>query len=248
LLARLKDPVPAAVASRFGELLTRRMRREPVAYIRGRKEFMSLDFEVAPSVMIPRPDTESLVEYALDFLNGLDHDATVMDLCTGSGCIGISIAVWGRKCRVYASDILRGALDVAQRNAARHGVGDRMMFVEGDLYDAFDIDRMTGMFDLIISNPPYVSEAEWRDLQPEASEYEPRGALVAGEDRFAVVRDVIEGAPRLLRPGGMLLVEMTDEMAAEAQRHAQAMGLFGEMGAVHTLGGRVCGTWAWDRP
>jgi len=233
--------VPAEVALRFDEMLARRLRREPAAYIRGRKEFMSLEFEVTGAVMIPRPETEALVERALCRLGQRDGDHMVMDLCTGSGCIGISLAVYARKCRVYASDIDGDALEVAGRNAVRRGVADRMAFLEGDLYAPFDKERMAGTFDLVISNPPYVSEPEWDRLWPEASTYEPRRALVAGEDGFELVRRVISDAPTWLRRGGAMLVETAERMVEEAKRLAEGTGLFDEVAGLKALGGRLCG-------
>jgi len=241
LLARLSDPVPAEVALRFDEMLARRLHREPAAYIRGRKEFMSLEFEVTRAVMIPRPETEALVERTLSRLGRCDSGRTVMDLCTGSGCVGISVAVYARKCRVCASDIDRDALAVARRNAVRRGVADRLAFFEGDLYAAFDRDRMAGTFDVVVSNPPYVSEPEWATLWPEASRYEPRGALVAREDGFEIIRRVIEGAPVWLRPGGVVLVETAERMVGETMRLAEDTGLFDEVAAFKALGGRFCG-------
>jgi release factor glutamine methyltransferase len=241
LLARLADSVPAEVTSRFEEMLERRVAREPAAYIRGRKEFMSLEFEVTGAVMIPRPETEALVERALERLGERDDDQTVMDLCTGSGCIGVSLAVYARKCRVCASDIDADALLVARRNAVRAGVYDRMEFFKGDLYAPFDRDSMAGTFDLIVSNPPYVSELEWGRLWPEASTYEPRRALVARDDGFEMVRRVIEGVPTWLRHGGVVLVEMAERMVEDAKRVAEATGLFAEVAALRALGGSLCG-------
>ena len=241
LLARLTDPVPAEVASRFDEMLARRLSREPAAYIRGRKEFMSLEFEVTGAVMIPRPETESLVERALERLGDRGGDQTVMDLCTGSGCIGISLAAFARKCRVYASDIDADALQVAWRNAVRAGVCDRLEFLEGDLYAPFDREVMAGTFDLIVSNPPYVSELEWGKLWPEASTYEPRRALVAQDDGFEIVRRVIEGAPTWLRHGGAVLMETAERMVDKAKHVAEATGLFVEVSGLEALGSGLCG-------
>jgi len=241
LLARLTDTVRPEVASRFDEMLARRLSREPAAYIRGRKEFMSMEFEVAGAVMIPRPETESLVERALERLGERDVDQRVMDLCTGSGCIGISLAAYARKCRVYASDIDADALQVARRNAVRARVCDRVEFLEGDLYAPFDIEMMAGTFDLIVSNPPYVSELEWGNLWPEASRYEPRRALVARDDGFEIVRRVIEGAPTWLRHGGAVLVETAERMVDNAKRVAEATGLFVEVSSLEALDGGLCG-------
>jgi len=241
LLARLREPVPADVARRYDDLLARRLRREPTAYIRGHKEFMSIEFEVSPAVMIPRPDTETLVELGLDLLEQLGGGEMVMDLGTGSGCIGVSLAAYARKCVVYASDISRDAVEVARRNAAQVDVEDRMVFAEGDLYEAFEGQGMAGRFDLIVSNPPYVSGTEWRGLAPEAAGYEPCSALVAGEDGFEIVRRLVEDAPQWLRVGGTLLVETPADMAARAGRLAEATGLMEEVGDIRTIDGRVCG-------
>jgi len=241
LLAHMNQPVPTDVVSRFDKLLKRRLHREPLAYIRGYKEFMSLDFEVNRSVMIPRPATEMSVERALDFLSELGEDRLVMDVCTGSGCIGISIAVYARKSRVYASDICGDSLAVARRNAARTGVDDRITFVEGDLYEPFDGLGMAGTFDVVISNPPYVSETEWETLWPEAVEHEPRRALVAGETGLEIVSRVIEGAPQWLRPGGIVLVETGEAAADRAVRLAGDIEELEHVKEIRCLGGDVCG-------
>jgi release factor glutamine methyltransferase len=248
LFARLSEPVPQEVHSRFDGFVDRRRDREPVAYIRGRKEFMSIEFEVNRSVLIPRPETETLVATALDFLGGLDHDQHVIDLCTGSGCVAVAMAVLGRKCLVEASDISSDALEVARRNAAKAGVESRVTFRHGDLYDAFAAGALRGAVDAVVANPPYVAEDEWSGLPPEASRHEPRLALAAGEDGFEIVRRVIEGSVQWLRPGGLLLVEMAPRQTPSARELAEQTGHFAEVDDVHTIDGTVCGIKAKGMP
>jgi release factor glutamine methyltransferase len=205
LLMRLDDVPPEGFDQAFSALIERRARREPAAYICGTQEFWSRDFEVGPGVLIPRPETELIVE---ELLNLLPVDAPalprrVADIGTGSGCIAISVAAERPNVHVVATDISRAALDVARRNAARIGVAPRIEFLE-----CAYLSGTSGMFDFILANPPYISEAEYQELAPEVREYEPETALRAGDDGLRDVRQIVDVAADRLKPGGTLFMEI----------------------------------------
>jgi release factor glutamine methyltransferase len=172
--------VPPAAGRRFGEMVRRRLRREPVAYILGRKGFRRLELAVDPRVLVPRPETELLVELALEL-----RPARVIDVGTGSGAIALAVADELPECEVTATDTSPGAVEVARGNAERLGLGDRLRFLEGTLPD----DERG--WDLILANLPYVAERDWPSLQPEVTQYEPREALLAGPDGLDVYRALI---------------------------------------------------------
>jgi release factor glutamine methyltransferase len=200
-------PGPDARA-RFRAMLTRRAEREPLAYIVGHKEFFSLDFEVTPAVLIPRPETETLVEAALKFV-AAHPQAHVLDIGTGSGAIAVAIAANAPRARLTATDISESALDVARRNAASHRCAERIDFVRADLFPP-----ARSKFDLIISNPPYIPSAAIAALEPEIERYEPRAALDGGIDGLRCYRTIAAGATRHLASGGAVMVEVGAGQAA----------------------------------
>jgi len=221
LLAATRDPLALGVLAAFDVVVARRARREPIAYIVGRQEFWSLDFEVNRDVLIPRPETELLVETALS-LSRRRRPARprIADVGTGSGCIAIALARELSAAALWASDVSPPALTVARRNALRLGVAPRIQFAEGDLLAPLQAE---GPFDLICCNPPYVSES--LSLQPEL-EYEPAQALFAGTDGLATIRRLLAEAPKLLRCGGSLLVEIGQGQADAVRALAAALGCF----------------------
>jgi release factor glutamine methyltransferase len=180
LAAEPEAGVPADAARRFGEMVRRRLRREPVAYILGRKGFRHLELEVDRRVLIPRPETELLVELALEL-----SPRRVLDMGTGSGAVALAIAQELPGCELLATDISAGALEVARANAERLGLAGRVEFHEAML--PADPPRL----DLIVANLPYVAEADWGSLEPEVTEWEPREALLAGEDGLDVIRAAV---------------------------------------------------------
>lgn len=194
--------VDEAAATCMANLVKRRQSREPVAYILGRKAFYDLDLRVTRDVLIPRPETEILVEEALRWL-AHRPDARVLDLCTGSGAIAVALARHAPCARVTATDISPAALRVARENAERNGVRG-IAWQVGDLYDAVRGKH----FDLVVANPPYVSAQEYAVLEPNVREYEPVGALLADERGLAVLRRLCEGAAEVLSPAGALGVEI----------------------------------------
>lgn len=193
-------------ATQFNACVERRGRREPLQYITGEVEFRGLVFRVNRDVLIPRPETELLVDEVFNSVS--KKDAAVLDLCTGSGCIAISIAKELADSRVYAADISEGALAVAKENASRHGVGERITFLTGDLFEAIDKLDLQARTDVIVSNPPYVSAEEMKELQPEIKDYEPASALFGGEDGLDFYRRIIRESPSFLAPGGLVIMEM----------------------------------------
>ena len=205
MLLRQDDPLPTGFEEAFSALVERRARREPAAYIRGKQEFWSREFDVTPEVLIPRPESELIVE---ELINLLPVDAPalprrVADIGTGSGCIAVSVAAERPNVHVVATDISRAALDVARRNAEAAGVAARIEFVE-----CAYLSGATGPFDFILANPPYISESEYEELAPEVREYEPQMALLAGEDGLRDIRQIVDVAAARLKPGGTLFMEI----------------------------------------
>jgi release factor glutamine methyltransferase len=172
--------IPPPAARRFGEMVRRRLRREPVAYIVGRKGFRHLELTVDQRVLIPRPETELLVELALEL-----RPESVLDVGTGSGAVALAIAAELPDCEVTATDSSPVALEVARANAARLGLGERVRFVEGTVPPG-------ETFDLIVANLPYVAKRDWPSLQPEVTEWEPREALLAGKDGLDAIRVLLD--------------------------------------------------------
>ncbi len=201
LLTEQQAPPPAALEPRFSEWLSRREQKEPSAYILGRREFWGLDFEVSPAVLIPRPESEFIVEEALATVNG-NHAPRIADVGTGSGCIAVAIAHTLPGARVVATDISGDALKVARRNARKNGVADRVHFVETSYMDGLE-----GPFDIITSNPPYVKEQDRKFVSRAVVRYEPHVALFGGDDGLTGVRAVLDGARSCLAPGGWLIFE-----------------------------------------
>jgi release factor glutamine methyltransferase len=199
--------IPPPAARRFGELVRRRLRREPVAYILGRRGFRHIELAVDPRVLIPRPETEMLVELALELQPG-----SVLDLGTGSGAIALAVAAELPACAVTAVDTSPGALEVARVNAERLGLTDRVRFIEGSLPSDED-------FDLILANLPYVAEADWASLQPEVTEWEPREALLAGPDGLDAIRELLSNSV-----GGVVALEVGEGQAGAVGEMLRAVG------------------------
>ena len=205
LVAHSDEALAPDALELFRERVRRRAAGEPAQYITGRQEFYGLEFEVGPAVLIPRPETELLVETALELLRGVGGPR-LCDVGTGSGCVAVALLHERADARAVAVDISADALAVAARNAARHAVADRLALVASDCFDALDPARHR--FDLVASNPPYVAEGDLAGLQREVREHEPRAALTPGGDGLRVIRRLLEDAPRFLRGGGWLVFEI----------------------------------------
>ena len=211
---RLLSPAELVVAKR---LVQRRVGREPLQYIFGTQEFCGLEFHVNPAVLIPRPETELLVKYAAQRISA-ERSATIVDVCTGSGCIAVAIARQRPRARMIGTDISRSSLDVARRNAIRHLLGERILWLEGNLLGALAGQRLEAQVDVIVSNPPYIPEADWATLQPEVRLFEPRGALIAGLQGTELHEQLLLEAGRYLTPGGALILEIGPVRLAHSAR------------------------------
>ena len=214
--------VSALRAEQARALFTRRAARAPLQYLLGTQEFRGLDMAVTPDVLIPRPETELLVEEALQAVVGI-AEPVLADVGTGSGCIAVAIACECPEATIYALDISAAALAVAQFNTARHGARARIRFLQADLLEAFCVAEA---FDVIVSNPPYIPEGEVEGLQPEVARYEPRVALAAGPDGLAFYHRLLRDAPPLLKPGGRLIMELGCGQADAVARPARECGAF----------------------
>lgn len=208
LYVRLDDDLPSRYKSSLSRLVTRRLAKEPSAYILGHREFYGLDFYVAPGVLIPRPETETLVEESVAYIrSNFPNDYPVIaDIGTGSGAVAISLAYLFPKTKVYATDISAQALDIATLNCIRHGV--RVELLEGDL-----LAPLSQAVDIIAANMPYIRDDEMGGLSEEIRGYEPRVALSGGEDGLDVIRRLIIDAPGKLRNGGVVLLEVAPSQA-----------------------------------
>ena len=207
----------ASDAEKYFALIARRAEGEPTQYLTGKQEFWGLEFEVTPAVLIPRSETEHVMEVALARLGprglkfhldtGLPREKLrVADVGTGSGCLAVALAYELPHAEVFATDISGPALEVARRNAIRHGVADRVHFLQTDLLEA--LSRESHSFDLIVSNPPYVARNESAQLQREVRDHEPHAALFGGPTGMEIYAQLIDEAARMLLPGGMLVLEL----------------------------------------
>ena len=234
LYTHFEDPLTDAERAVMRELVQRRANSEPVAYLVGHREFFGIEFAVTNDVLIPRPDTETLVLEALALAK--PHDGCrVLDLGTGSGCIAISIALNCEACHVTATDISNAALDVARQNAERHQVDDRIQFLPGDLFAALNSDQR---FDIVASNPPYVTVAELETLQPDVRLHEPRLALDGGADGLDVIHKFIAQSPERLATNGYLLIEIAAEQADPVCDLLSANPAFVDVEVLKDLAGR----------
>lgn len=199
-------PVDGGALERYQAYLDERARGRPAAYIIGHREFMGLDFLVDERVLIPRPETEVLVEMVLDLVAGT-ASPQIVDIGTGSGAIATSLAVARSDAAIFATDISAGALDVARANAARHGVGERVRFLSGDLLEPIAAGGIR--VDVVACNPPYVSGEDVAALPREIRDYEPTAAVIAPAGAESFHLRLIEAAPEVLRPGGWLVMEVS---------------------------------------
>ncbi|MEZ7198182.1 peptide chain release factor N(5)-glutamine methyltransferase [Pseudodesulfovibrio karagichevae] len=214
-------------------LVTRREAGEPVAYILGSREFYGLDFAVSPAVLIPRPETEHIVE-AVEAAFSTDRAFRFADLGTGSGILAVTIAVLFPKACGVAVDISPEALDVAKSNARAHNVADRLDFIQAD----FTRETLDGAFDLVVSNPPYVSEPEFAAASHEVTGFEPTGALVSGPEGLAHIRAMLPGVAAMLKPGGRFFMEIGyDQAKMITSIILDKYALFEEVGVQKDLAG-----------
>ena len=237
IFARSREALTPAEYHELRRLTFRRLRREPLPYILGQWEFFGLDFLVNPAVMIPRPETETLVEEALAWYERRraqdGRTLTIADVGTGSGCIAISLASKLPEANVIALDISRDALKVAAENAERHGVANRLRLLESDLLTA-----VSGTLDLVVANLPYIPDADVPSLQPEVSQYEPRIALGGGPDGLSLIRRLLAQAQPVLSPQGAIMLEINPPQSAALPREALDAFPAADVRVVQDLAGR----------
>lgn len=237
-----------AIRGKMRELVQRRAQAEPVAYLVGHREFFSLDFRVTKDVLIPRPDTETLVIEVIEGIkqlaaarkeSGDTSPVRVIDLCTGSGCVAVSVAKRSQMAKlnvqITATDISPGALAIAAENATRHGVQDLITFVEGDLFAPVATDSR---FDIIASNPPYIPTAEIATLDAEVAKHEPLLALDGGASGFDVIDRLIAAAPDFAAANALFLMELSPEQADTASQKLTAAGKYADVTVRRDLAAR----------
>ncbi|MGK5530307.1 peptide chain release factor N(5)-glutamine methyltransferase [Streptomyces sp. URMC 129] len=208
--SKLHTVPDAEFDARYWEAVARREAREPLQHITGRAFFRFLELQVGPGVFVPRPETESVVGWAIDAVRAMDVvEPLIVDLCTGSGAIALALAQEVPRSRVHAVELDETALEWARRNAE----GSRVVLHHGDARTA--LPELSGQVDLVISNPPYIPLTEWEYVAPEARDYDPQLALFSGEDGLEMIRGLERAAHRLLRPGGMVVVEHADTQGGQ---------------------------------
>jgi release factor glutamine methyltransferase len=220
---------------RFEALVRRRAAREPLAYITGRKEFYSIEFEVAPAVLVPRPETETIVDLALKFAAERPN-CRLLDIGTGCGAIAVAVASNAPGVRVVATDISTDALAIAHRNAIRLGLESRARFIHADCWDTLDGGEPLGRFDIVVANPPYVCESEMARLEPEIRDFEPRIALDGGADGLDFYRRIVAELRDHLIAGGAVIIEVGKGQAATVAAMLQAAGCV-DVGVSNDLSG-----------
>lgn len=231
-------PLKEREISGYRSLIRRRLRREPTQYITGRQEFWSLEFIVGPQVLIPRSESELLVEQVTHQCKegrlSESHCPRILDLGTGCGALAVSLARELKGASIWASDISVEALNIAGLNATKHGVEDRIEFRQGDMWQPFMGRDLT--FDIIVSNPPYIAAEEFESLPPEVRDYEPRTALDGREEGMFYIEKIINEGADYLNPGGWILIEMSPEQTAKALNLVENSHKYGEKGRFRDYG------------
>jgi release factor glutamine methyltransferase len=221
VLAHLGDEMPADVTERLTAMTARRARREPLAYIVGTVVFRGLELEVGPGCLVPRPETETTAARAIARANERGTRPTVVDVGTGCGAIALSMAAEVPQARIFATEVLGAARGWALRNFARTGL--RCTLLPGSLLRALH-PALGGGVDIVVSNPPYVSEEEWETLEPEVRRFEPKEAVVGGETGLEVILELLEQVRMWLAPGGWLVIEIAE---SQGDRVARLLGILG---------------------
>lgn len=208
LLVKSQEQVGDAHYKSFLRLIERRAAGEPLQYITGHQEFFGLDFSVTPAVLIPRPETEFLVERVIKLMDDSMQSPVIVDVGTGSGCIAVALAVNLPRARVIATDLSAVALQVARINASRHGIAGRIEFIQGDLLEPLEPLRLEDSVDVLASNPPYVNEGTTELIQREVIDWEPREALFGGVEGLDFYRRLLAESSKFVRSGGYLVFEI----------------------------------------
>jgi release factor glutamine methyltransferase len=233
LYTRYEDQPTEEQRDRFRELVQQRLKGRPVAHLRGRKEFFSLEFEVGPDVLVPRPDSEWIVTECLTLAKSMPSPS-ILDVGTGSGCLAIAVAAGHKGAALTAIDVSEAAMAVARRNADRHHLAGRIRFLHGDLFAPL---QSSERFEFILSNPPYIPRSQLATLAPEVRDHEPRLALDGGDDGFVVIDRLIAGAGNHLRPGGHLIVEIGYDQEHSARQRFLVHGGYELARTVHDHAG-----------
>lgn len=239
LIVRLDQELTVSQEQTFHQLVERRCRKEPLAYIIGHKEFWSLEFKVNQSVLIPRPETEGIVEHLLNLARegGKEQSIRILDVGTGSGILAITAALEFPQAQVTAIDNSSDALEVAQENALRHQVAGRIKFLKMDFMRDWSLPQ-SDCYDYILSNPPYIPSKELEQLMSDVRDYEPMLALDGGLDGLACYRRIISNASPYLKPGGYLIFEIGDNQAEQVQHLLQNQNGLDTIEFVKDLSGR----------
>ena len=256
LYANSEKPILPEEHKKFKELIERRGRREPLSYITGEKEFWSLKFKVSRDTLIPRPETEILVQTELDIIRSqwsvVSGQLNILDIGTGSGNIAVSIAKESPESHVFTVDKSDSALSVAKENAEIHGVAERITFLKGDLYDLrlenskFQIPN-SKLYDIIVSNPPYIPTGDIEGLMPEVRDWEPRWALDGGKDGLEIIQKIIKDAPLFLKSKGFLAMEIGFGQSEEVSRIISETDKFDNIKTIKDLSGIERVVTAWKR-
>jgi len=211
------------------DLVKRAGQNEPIAHIVGKTEFYSLELDITPDCLIPRPETEVLVERAIEFLRTRTSKQLVCDLCTGSGCVAMAIAKNFSNADIIATDISDAALKTAAKNIEKHQLKERIRLLCGDLFDPVMPQLDVGKFDLIVCNPPYVSAPEFESLNKNVKDYEPKSALLAGADGLDIYRRIVEKVDDFLKPDAALMLEIGYRQGPAVRELLEKAGCFGEI-------------------
>ncbi len=229
LYTDFEEVVPKSQLDKLHGLIKRAAAHEPVAYLIGRTEFYSLEIQVNEHTLIPRPETEQLVEKAIDFLRTRKNKQRVLDLCTGSGCIAVAIAKNFPAADIIATDICESALKVAAKNIENHQLTDQVTLLQGNLFDPVIPQLDTSAFDLIVSNPPYVSTAEFEKLDKNVKDHEPKLALLAGEQGLDIYRKIAAQVDQFLKPDAALIMEIGYEQGPAVKNMLENLRCFNEI-------------------
>lgn len=240
LYTHFDKPLTNSEVSGYRSLIKRRLKHEPLQYITGLQEFWSLEFMVSPQVLIPRPESELLIELAIEKIEGTselkNHGLKILDLGTGSGNLAISLAKEFQQSQIWAIDVSSEALDTARLNSQKHDVSEQIHFSQGDLWEPLGGGGSEMAFDMILSNPPYVSSEEYDALSPEIRDYEPRIALDGKEQGMFYIEQIIRGASDYLKEGGWLLIEMAPNQTEKALMMLDDYKAYGEKQRIKDFG------------
>lgn len=237
LASEAQEALPSEAWTNLESLIARRVSREPLQYLLGTQDFCGLEMAVSPAVLIPRPETELLIQEVVRDRGASRPGATIVDVGTGSGCLAITLATILTHARILAIDRSPDALAVAMSNASAHRVTEKIQWLQGDLLEPLREQAFGATADVILSNPPYIAEADWAQLQPEVRLFEPRMALVGGPTGTEFHERLLEGSRAFLVPGGLLMMEIGQGQATAVRQIAKRVGGYGDLTVVRDAAG-----------